>query len=239
MTCNTSAVAVCRSFASFSSWVRLPTCFFRSAMDGAAVNTLRALGLFARRPLTGCSLPPRRRIFVPLGGLRQGSILCKSRLSRHGRKSVPGHSRHFEGLPTTSGLPLEADSTHTSRHVSRVQRDISHRGKNRREANMTVPNRKRLPVGEVGSSMWARLPRRPKNHVDWNGRRSSSGRVSGSGLIICRRQVDRNNTYPRYREHDAWPAVIPLKGSSNGCTGKSGAIVLLKPLTRIFCPPAN
>jgi hypothetical protein len=27
---------------------------------------------------------------------------------------------------------------------------------------MTVPNRKRLPVGEVGSSMWARLPRRPK-----------------------------------------------------------------------------
>src|SRR6516165_3749578 len=68
MTCNTSEVAVCRSFASFSSWVRVTTCFCRSATDGAAVGTLRALGLFACRPLTGCSLPPRCRISPPSGG---------------------------------------------------------------------------------------------------------------------------------------------------------------------------
>src|SRR5215469_2939163 len=48
MTCNTSAVAFCRAFASFSSRVRVPTCFCRSTMDGAAVDSLRALGLFAR-----------------------------------------------------------------------------------------------------------------------------------------------------------------------------------------------
>jgi len=36
-------------------------------MDGAAVDTLRVLGLLARRPLTGCSLPPRCRISLPLG----------------------------------------------------------------------------------------------------------------------------------------------------------------------------
>src|SRR5262245_60810743 len=60
MTCTTSAVAVCRSFASFNSRVR-------SAMDGAAFDTMRALGLFARRPFTGCSLPPRCRISLPSG----------------------------------------------------------------------------------------------------------------------------------------------------------------------------
>src|SRR6516165_6306213 len=32
---------------------------------------------------------PRRRIFVPSGGSRRGSSLCKFRVSRHGRKSVP------------------------------------------------------------------------------------------------------------------------------------------------------
>ena len=36
---------------------------------------------------------PRRRIFVPSGGSRRGSSLCKFRVSRHGRKSVPGQNR--------------------------------------------------------------------------------------------------------------------------------------------------
>jgi hypothetical protein len=88
MTCKTSAVAVCRSFASFSSRVRVPTCFCRSAMHGASAETLRALGLFVRRPLTGCPLPPRCRISLPSGGSRQGTILCKSRVSCHSWKSV-------------------------------------------------------------------------------------------------------------------------------------------------------
>ena len=67
ITCNISAVAVCCSRASLSSRVRAPTCFCRSAMDWVAVDTLRVLGLFARRPLTACSLPPRCRISLPSG----------------------------------------------------------------------------------------------------------------------------------------------------------------------------
>src|SRR6516162_2750679 len=86
MTCNTSAVAVCRSFASFSSRVSLPTCFCRSAMDVAALGGLRALGLFARRPLTSCSLPPRCRISFPRRS-RRGSSLSKSWVSCHGKRS--------------------------------------------------------------------------------------------------------------------------------------------------------
>jgi hypothetical protein len=31
-----------------------------------------------------------------------------------------GHSRHFDGLPMTSGLPLEADIVTAGRHVSKV-----------------------------------------------------------------------------------------------------------------------
>src|SRR5258707_12358949 len=43
------------------------------------------------------------------------------------------------------------------------------------------------------------------------------------------------NTDPRYREHHPWPAVIPSKGFSNGCTAKSGRIVLPQPFMRTFC----
>jgi hypothetical protein len=32
--------------------------------------------------------------------------------------SLLGHSRHFDDLPMTSGLPLEADIRTTGRHVS-------------------------------------------------------------------------------------------------------------------------
>src|SRR5262249_45092598 len=56
------------SRASFSSRVKVPTCSCRSATDGAARDTLRVLGLFARRPLTGCSLRPHSGISDPLGG---------------------------------------------------------------------------------------------------------------------------------------------------------------------------
>jgi hypothetical protein len=31
-----------------------------------------------------------------------------------------GHSRHFDGLPMTSGLPLEADIVTAGRHVSKA-----------------------------------------------------------------------------------------------------------------------
>ena len=34
--------------------------------------------------------------------------------------SAPGHSRHFAGLPMTSGLPPEADIVKAGRHVSNV-----------------------------------------------------------------------------------------------------------------------
>jgi hypothetical protein len=34
--------------------------------------------------------------------------------------SLLGHSRHFDDLPMTSGLPLEADIRTTGRHVSKV-----------------------------------------------------------------------------------------------------------------------
>src|SRR5215472_6936834 len=61
-------------------------CSCRSAMEGAAVENLRALGLAARRPLTGCSLSPRCRISLPSGGSR--TILFDSWVSCHGRKSV-------------------------------------------------------------------------------------------------------------------------------------------------------
>jgi hypothetical protein len=90
MTFSTSAVAVCRSFASFSSRVRMPTCFCKSALDGAVIDALRALGLFERRPLTRCLLPPPRRISLPSSGSRRGSIICKCCVSRHGRKSGSG-----------------------------------------------------------------------------------------------------------------------------------------------------
>src|SRR5215472_9098690 len=83
MTCNTSAAAAWRSFASFSSPVRISICVCSSATDGAAVDTLRGdtlrddtlrddtlrlLGLFARRALTGRSLPPLRPISLPQAG---------------------------------------------------------------------------------------------------------------------------------------------------------------------------
>jgi len=87
MTCSTSAVAVCRSSASVRSRVRLPTCFCKSVMDGVAVETLGALVLLARRLLTSCSLPPRRRISLPSDGSRPGPILCKSGVSCHGKRS--------------------------------------------------------------------------------------------------------------------------------------------------------
>src|SRR5262249_29632196 len=67
MTRSTSAVAVCCSRASFSSRVRAATCSWRSAADAFAVGALQALGLTARRPFTGCPLPPRRCIAPPAG----------------------------------------------------------------------------------------------------------------------------------------------------------------------------
>src|SRR6516225_9202175 len=82
---KTSAAALCCSSASSRSRVRMPTCFCRSATDGAAIDTLRALGLFACRPLTGCSLPPRCRISPPSGGSRRGSSLSKSWGLCHGK----------------------------------------------------------------------------------------------------------------------------------------------------------
>jgi hypothetical protein len=40
--------------------------------------------------------------------------------------SESGHSRHFDGLPMTSGLPLETDIVRASRHVSKVPiRDLA------------------------------------------------------------------------------------------------------------------
>src|ERR1700704_5069569 len=44
--------------------------------------------------------------------------------------STKGHSRHFDGLPMTSGLPSEADIATAGRHVSKVPRSgLMHRGK--------------------------------------------------------------------------------------------------------------
>jgi len=41
-------------------------------------------------------------------------------ISQPDKMSEKGHSRHFDGLPVTSGLPLEADIVTAGRHVSKV-----------------------------------------------------------------------------------------------------------------------
>jgi hypothetical protein len=79
-------------------------------MDEAAVDTLRALGLLARRPLTGCSLPPRRRIFVPSGGHDKAQSYANPGFrAMADRWKVP--AREFEAV---SDARLMASSGHQS-----------------------------------------------------------------------------------------------------------------------------
>jgi hypothetical protein len=54
------------------------------------------------------------------GQVVKSSSMSKSHGFRKPNMSAPGHSRHFDGLPMTSGLPPEADIVTAGRHVSKV-----------------------------------------------------------------------------------------------------------------------
>src|SRR6266851_246426 len=119
ITCKTSTLAVCCSRVSFSSRVRIPICFCRLATDGAAIDALRAF-LFARGPLTGLSLPPRRLIFASSGGDDEAQPYVNLMLRAMPERPLRVKLRRTQCEQMSSGLPLKADIPRYRRHVSKV-----------------------------------------------------------------------------------------------------------------------
>jgi hypothetical protein len=68
------------------------------------------------------TLIPLNRVrfaLVPRGRVGRESIILPFNATRLDM-SAKGHSRHFDGLPMTSGLPPETDIVTAGRHVSKV-----------------------------------------------------------------------------------------------------------------------
>ena len=63
---------------------------------------------------------------LPFGFLKRAIWPLRSNQLPLAGASAQGHSRDFDGLPMTSGLPPEADIVTTGRHVSKVPKAAFH-----------------------------------------------------------------------------------------------------------------